>query len=115
MVHSGDMRQHAAALVVAFSAGAVLGFGVALACSPGLSSIRRDLATRARRLSHEAAALGRRMNDKAASMSDQSSELATRVRTAAREGLREARRHLVAVQEPPRAGLTGVEGLAEGF
>ena len=115
MVRNGDTRQRTAALALAFCAGAVLGFGAAVACNPDMASVRHGLTARARRLTREAALLRRRVNDRAASMTDQGSELAKRVRTAAREGVREARRHLVAVQEPPRAGLTGVEGLAEGF
>ena len=82
------------------AAGVVLGVGVGLLMAPkDGAALRRDLADRARRLREDAEGFGRDMGRSAKGMAEHGSELANRVRTAASEGLREARRHMEHVEE----------------
>jgi gas vesicle protein len=82
------------------AAGLVLGVGVGLLMAPKEgSALRRDLADRARRLRENAGDFGRDMSRSARGMAEHGSEFAGRVRTAASEGLREARRHMDHVEE----------------
>ena len=77
------------------AAGMVLGVGVGLLMAPKEgAALRRDIADRARRLREEAEGFGRDMSRSAKGMAEQGGEFASRVRTAASEGLREARRHM---------------------
>ena len=82
------------------AAGWVLGVGVGLLMAPKEgAALRRDLADRARRLREEAEGFGRDMSRSAKGMAEQGTEFASRVRTAASEGLREARRHMNDAEE----------------
>ncbi len=77
------------------AAGVLLGVGVGLLMAPKEgAALRRDLADRARRLREDAEGFGRDMGNSAKGAAEQGSEFASRVRTAATEGLREARRHM---------------------
>lgn len=77
------------------AAGLLLGVGVGLLMAPKEgAALRRDLADRARRMREGAEGLGRDMSQSARGMAEHGSEFASRVRTAASEGLREARRHM---------------------
>ena len=82
------------------AAGLVLGVGVGLLMAPKEgAALRRDIADRARRLREEAEGFGRDMSRSAKGMAEQGGEFASRVRTAASEGLREARRHMNDAEE----------------
>ena len=82
------------------AAGMVLGVGVGLLMAPKEgAALRRDIADRARRLREEAEGFGRDMSRSAKGMAEQGGEFASRVRTAASEGLREARRHMNDAEE----------------
>ena len=82
------------------AAGMVLGVGVGLMMAPKEgAALRRDIADRARRLREEAEGFGRDMSRSAKGMAEQGGEFASRVRTAASEGLREARRHMNDAEE----------------
>ena len=83
------------------AAGMVLGVGVGLLMAPKEgAALRRDIADRARRLREEAEGFGRDMGRSARDVAEHSGEFASRVRTAATEGLREARRHMDHADEP---------------
>jgi gas vesicle protein len=82
------------------AAGLVLGVGVGLLMAPKEgAALRRDIVDRARRLREEAEGFGRDMGRSAKGMAEHGSEFASRVRTAASEGLREARRHMEHAEE----------------
>ena len=86
-------------------AGMAVGVGMGMLFAPKEgAAIRRDIRTGAKRLRHEANEL-----------SEHGAEFASRLRTAAREGVREARRHIAVNNAPRRSDLAGVAGLAEPF
>lgn len=103
---------------IGFGVGLVLGMavgvgiGVLVAPKDGASS-RRELGARARRLCDDAALLTREAGDAASVLAAEGTELAKRVRSAANEGVREARRHIAAAREPDRSALAGVDGLSD--
>ena len=82
------------------AAGLVLGVGVGLLMAPKEgAALRRDIADRARRFREDAEGFSRDMGRSAKDMAEQGSEFASRVRMAASEGLREARRHMDHAEE----------------
>jgi gas vesicle protein len=82
------------------AAGLVLGVGVGLLLAPkDGAALRRDLADGARRLRENAEGIGRDVSRSARGMAEHGGEFASRVRSAASEGLREARRHMEHVEE----------------
>jgi gas vesicle protein len=82
------------------AAGLVLGVGVGLLMAPKEgAALRRDIADRARRLRDNAEGFGRDVGQSARGMAEHGGEFASRVRTAASEGLREARRHMEHAEE----------------
>jgi gas vesicle protein len=96
-------------------AGVALGVGIGLLLAPNDGeAIRKDLAERARKLKDEADGRYRRAGDVAAEWADRGRDVAERARTAAAEGLREARKHMAPVDDPRKSDLAGVEGTADG-
>lgn len=96
-------------------AGVALGVGIGLLLAPNDGeSLRRDLAERAKRLKDEADGQYRRAGDIATEWADRGRDVAERARTAAAEGLREARKHMAPVYDPRKSDLAGVEGTADG-
>jgi gas vesicle protein len=95
--------------------GALLGAGLGLlvAHEDG-SALRRRLRQRARRFGDAATERARQAGDAAEDLYARGRSVADRVRTAAAEGLREARRQEAALQ-PPQSDLSGVAGIAEPF
>jgi gas vesicle protein len=96
-------------------AGVALGVGIGLLLAPNDGeSLRQDLAERARKLKDEADGGYRRAGNIAAEWADRGRDVAERTRTAAAEGLREARKHMTPIDDPRKSDLAGVEGTADG-
>ena len=91
--------------------GVGVGIGLLLAPNDG-ESLRKDLAERARKLKDDANDRYRHAGDVAAEWADRGRDVAERARTAAAEGVREARRHMASVEDPRKSDLAGVEGIA---
>jgi gas vesicle protein len=96
--------------------GITVGIGVGMLLAPREGAVlRRQLGEQTKRLRDDATAIGRNVSSATSQLAEQGTDLARRVRVAAGEGIREARRHMETGHESPRATLTGVEGLAEPF
>ena len=105
------------------AAGFVVGAVAALLLAPTSGpKLRSDIAGKARDLKAASAARFRRAGHAAKVLSgaatdwvEQGRDLADRARSAAGEGLREARRHMTLATDPRRADMSGVAGMsAEG-
>lgn len=95
-------------------AGAVIGVaaGFVLATEEG-RDVRRKVGDKARTLRHEANARYRRAGSAAGEWAERGRDVAERLRTAAAEGLREARKHSAAPRDPRGSDLAGVEGTVD--
>lgn len=94
--------------------GIAVGVGVGMLLAPKEGqALRRQIGEQAKRLRDDATAIGRSVGSTTSQLAEQGADFARRVRVAADEGMREARRHMESGRAAERASLTGVEGLAE--
>ena len=94
-------------------AGATLGVAVGLLlATEEAQAWQRDLRTRATQLK-DTSIDG--IDTVVGAWAGRGKEVAQRLRTAATEGLREARKHAAAPRDPRSADLSGVEGTVEGI
>lgn len=112
--YNGSGERAVMALGFGFVAGLVIGVGVGLLVAPkDGETLRHDLKERAKDLKDAAGEHARRATEVAEDLFTRGREAADRVRTAATEGLREARRHTTPRPDPRESDLAGVAGTAD--
>jgi gas vesicle protein len=114
--YGGSGDNAAMTLGLGFLAGLVIGVGVGLLVAPrDGETLRHDLKERAKNLKDAAGERAHQATDVAEDLFTRGREAVDRVRTAATEGLREARRHAAVRPDPRDSDLAGVAGTAESI